>query len=429
MTIALKNTVSRLATAAAVVLGLSAPAWAATEIEWWDFLAGGDGVRMKALIQEFNAEHPDINIKGTTLEWGLPFYTKVRTSVAVGEGPDIMTYHLSRLPLALEEGTLSPITAEDLETAGISSGDFFEASIAAASDADGQLMAVPFDIHAIVMYYNRTALEGTEWLGDDGNLTNLDSVEDMTALLTWAKGQGYSDPLSFQSEGGGGTWRVFYTLLSQQGGEMLTDGEVLAGDNFDKAVKAISIMADWRAAGLIPEQASYEASVALFSGKKSVLHMNGVWEVPTFKDSTEADTLGFDWFANEIPQLLEQPATWADSHAFAIPANPEMSAEQRAAVMTVIGWMEKHSLAWAGAGHIPAYKPTVDSDDYAALQPNATYASLAEHASFDPRSKIAGVASPIYNAVDTLIAPAVHGFLSPEEAAQQMKDELSSMLN
>ena len=44
-------------------------------------------------------------------------------------------------------------------------------------------MAVPFDIHAIVTYYNRTALEGTEWLDADGNLTGLNSIDDMGKLL------------------------------------------------------------------------------------------------------------------------------------------------------------------------------------------------------------------------------------------------------
>ncbi|MFW2542378.1 extracellular solute-binding protein [Primorskyibacter sp. 2E107] len=425
----MKYRMSKLAATTALITGLCSPAWAQVEVEWWDFLAGGDGVRMKALISQFNEEHPDIQIEGTTLEWGLPFYTKVRTSVAVGEGPDIMTYHLSRLPLALEEDVLSPISDADMETAGLSKDDFFEASITAASTDDGQLMAVPFDIHAVVVHYNRTALEGTEWLDDDGNLTNINSIEDMTNLLTWAKEQGFSDPLSFQSEGGGGTWRMFYTLFSQQGGEILTDGEVLAGDNMDKAVKSIQTLADWRAAGLIPEQAAYEASVALFSGKKSVLHINGVWEVPTFKDQTEDGSLGFEWFANEVPQMMDMPATWADSHAFAIPNDPEMTQEKRDAVLTVIGWMQEHSLAWAGAGHIPAYKPTVDSEEYAALQPNATYVSLADNAAFDPRSKIAGVASPIYDAVDNLIAPAVHGFLSAEDAAAQMKEQLQGLLD
>lgn len=423
------GSVSKLLAGAALVMGMSGPALAAVELEWWDFLAGGDGVRMKALIDRFNEEHPDITITGTTSEWGLPFYTKVRTSVAVGQGPDIMTYHLSRLPIALEEGVLSPITDQDLETAGLSREDFIVSAIEAAQDDDGQLMAVPFDVHAIVAYYNRTALEGTEWLDENGQLTGLNSIEDMTAMLTWAKENGFSDPLSFQTEGGGGTWRMFYTLLRQQDGELITDGEVLAGDNLDKAVRAIQILTDWRSAGLIPEQAAYPASVALFSGGRAVLHINGVWEVPTFKDASAAGTLGFEWFANEVPQLLDRPATWADSHALAIPNDANMTAEEREAALTAIGWMQRNSLAWADAGHIPAYTATVESAEYQQLQPNATYASLAEHAEFDPRSTIAGVASPLYDSINNLVAPAVHGFLDPQDAAEQMKQELQSLLD
>ncbi|HZY67001.1 MAG TPA: ABC transporter substrate-binding protein, partial [Devosia sp.] len=64
-------------------------------VVWWDFLGGGDGVRMKTLLERFAAENPDITIEATTLEWGTPFYTKLQTSAAIGEGPDISTYHLS----------------------------------------------------------------------------------------------------------------------------------------------------------------------------------------------------------------------------------------------------------------------------------------------------------------------------------------------
>ena len=63
---------------------------------------------MKKLIEDFNTEHAGkIEIQGTTLDWGVPFYTKVQTSAAVGEGPDVMTYHASRIPLAVSQGTLS----------------------------------------------------------------------------------------------------------------------------------------------------------------------------------------------------------------------------------------------------------------------------------------------------------------------------------
>ena len=106
-----------------------------------------------------------------------------------------------------------------------------------------------------------------------------------------------------------------------------------------------------------------------------------------------------------------------------------MTPEKRKAVMEVIGWMEKHAIRWADAGHIPAYMPVATSAEYKAMEPNATYASLAEHAAYDPRSKIAGVASPVYDAAINIIAPATHGFMSPDDAVAQMKDALQPLLN
>jgi multiple sugar transport system substrate-binding protein len=419
----------RSAALAAAMLATTGLAQAQVQVEWWDFLGGGDGVRMKALIDDFNAEHPEIQINGTTSEWGVPFYTKVRTSAAVGQGPDIMTYHLSRIPLAMQEGVLDEITDADLETAGLSRDDFFEASREAAS-VDGQLYGVPFDIHAIVLYYNKSLLEGTEFLDDEGNLTGVDSLEDFERAMQAAADNGAEVPLSFQTGGAGGVYRVFYTLLRQQDGQLIEDGEVLSGDNLDKAARAIEIMAGWRENGWIPEQADYPASVALFTSGRAAFKMNGVWEVPTLNDLEDRGELGFEWGAVEVPTLLDQPATWADSHAFAIPlqGGQSLEGEKREAVMTVIGWMQQNALRWADAGHIPAYLPVATSEDYQAMEPNATYASLAENAVYDPRSEIAGVASPAYDAALNIISPAIHGYLSPEDAASQMQQELQSLL-
>ncbi|SHI77712.1 extracellular solute-binding protein [Wenxinia saemankumensis] len=424
------RTLRNLMGATAVSL-IALPAVAQETVVWWDFLAGGDGVRMKALIDGFNAEHEgEIVIDATTLEWGVPYYTKVRTSAAVGEGPDVMTYHLSRLPLALEEGILTPITDEDLEMAGLSRDDFFEASVEAASGDDGTLYALPFDIHSIVLYYNKSFLEGTDYLDADGNLTGIESLEDFNAALAAARENGSETPLSYQTGGDGGVWRVFYTLLSQQGGEFIVDGEVLPGDNADKAVRALQIMTDWSNEGITPAQAEYEASVALFTSGTSAFHMNGVWEVPTMTDMAADGTLGFEWGAVQVPVLLDEAATWADSHAFAIPVqgDEEMTPEKRAAVMEVIGWMERNSIGWASAGHIPAYVATVESEEYASMEPNSTYASLADTASFDPRNPIAGVASPVYDAALNIMVPTLAGFLTPEDAVAQMQADLSGMM-
>ncbi|EYD76604.1 putative sugar transporter sugar binding protein [Rubellimicrobium mesophilum DSM 19309] len=395
-------------------------------IEWWDFLGGGDGVRMKELINRFNEEHQgQIQIEATTLEWGTPFYTKVQTSAAVGEGPDVMTYHLSRLPLGVETGTLSPITEEDLANAGLATSDYQPANIDAAS-VDGQLYAVPFDIHSIVLYYNKDALQKAGLLGEDGLPTGLDGADNFAAALKKLQEAGYQQPLSIHDAAGDSMWRIFYSLLNQQDGKFLDDnGEFLSGDNLDKAVAATSLMASWVADGYAPPNTEYAASIARFTGGEAALHINGVWEVPTMTDLATKGEL-FDWGAIQLPTFFDHPATWADSHAFAIPNNQgnEMTPEHRKAVMEVIGWMAKNSTFWGSAGHLPAYNPAREDPEFQAMQPNATYASLAETAAFDPRSPLAGVASPVYDAAGNYLMPAVNGELEPQDAMEQMRDDL-----
>jgi len=414
--------------AAGAIALMATPALAQENITWWDFLSGGDGVRMKALISRFNEEHPDIKITATTLEWGIPFYTKVRTAVAVGQGPDVMTYHLSRMPLGLEEGVLDEITDEDLKNADLSKDDFFEASVKAASSDDGKLHAVPFDIHSLVLYYNKSFLEGSRFLDAGGKLTGIESLKDFEEALALAKEKGAEVPVTYATGDDGGVYRVFYTLLRQQGGELIKGSEVLPGDNLEKAAKAIEVMTNWGENGWQPEQAAYEASVALFTSGKSAFMLNGVWEVPTLVDMERKGTLGFQWGAVQVPNLMGTLTTWADSHAFAIPTNNKMSPEKRKAVMTVIGWMEKNSIAWAEAGHIPAYKPVATSDAFKKMEPNATYSALADTASYDPRSPIAGVASPAYDAALNVISPAIHGYAEPMQAAEQVKSDLQGAL-
>jgi len=405
------------------------PGFAQEEVVWWDFLSGGDGVRMKALIERFNNEHQDIKINATTFEWGIPYYTKVRTAVSVGEAPDIMTYHISRFPLGLKEGVLDSVSDEDLAQAGLDKEQFFATSVAAATADDGKLYGVPFDIHSMVLFYNKSWLEGSRFLGGDGKLTGINSLQDFEEALVWAREKGAEVPLAYGTAGGGSSYRVFYTLLRQAGAELINAaGEILPNDGVDKLTEVIGIMRHWAEEGWQPEQTESEAAIAMFTAGRAAFLLYGVWEVTTMTDLEKSGALGFNWGAEEVPNLLGTRTTWADSHAFAIPAGKNMSAEKRRAVMEVIGWMAKNSLAWAGAGHIPALKAVTQSEEFRQMEPNASYVSLADRASYDPRSPIAGVASPVYDIVDRFVAPAVHGYLSPKEAAEQIKQDLQDQL-
>jgi multiple sugar transport system substrate-binding protein len=397
-------------------------------IVWWDFLGGGDGVRMKALIDQFNKESTDLEIQATTLDWGTPFYTKVQTSAAVGEGPDIMTYHESRIPLGVSTGSLSEITPDEIKAAGLDAANYAPANWAAAQ-VDGKQYAIPLDIHSIILYYNKDLLKAAGLLGDDGKPKGLDGAANFDAALKKLTANGVSG-LALPNDGGT-AWRIFYTLLNQDNGKFLTDDgkTFLDGDNLQKATDVLTEMQSWIKNGYVPANTEYPASIALFTSGKAAMHINGVWEVPTMVDLQKNGKL-FDWGAIQIPVFYDHAATWADSHSFAIPdrkGNP-LSADKRKEVLSVIKWFNEHSLAWAGGGHVPAFTPVTASDDFKNLKPNSDYSGLATSAVFDPVSTLAGVASPVYDAAGNYIVPVLQGEMAPADGAQQLKDDLQGQV-
>lgn len=419
----------RMTAGALVLAGLAGTAAQAQQtVVWWDFLGGGDGVRMKQMISDFNAEHEGkITIDATTLEWGVPFYTKVQTSVAVGEAPDVMTYHASRIPLAVSQGILDEITADDWAAMGLGQSDYADATWDAVT-IDGKQYAVPLDTHPIVLYYNKDLLAAAGRLKDDGTPMGMDSRAGFTETLQALQDSGVKFPLGSVTADGNFMFRTIYSLMGQQDGELMTGGEFLVGDNADKLTNALSVLQDWTTAGLQSTYTDYPATVALFTSGEAAMMINGVWEVPTMTDLDSKGKL-FNWGAVELPVIFDHPSTYADSHTFAIPNNQgkEMSAEKRAAVLEVISWIDHHSLFWATAGHIPAYKAVTDSAEFKAMQPNATYAPLTANMIFDPKSTLAGIAGPIFDVMSTYFVPTLNGEMDAAEAVDAIKLDLNDL--
>lgn len=407
---------------------MTSVAHAEETVVWWDFLSGGDGVRMKQLLSDFNAQHQGkVKIEATTLEWGTPFYAKVQTSAAVGEAPDIMTYHASRLPLAVKQGVVQEITADDWKAMGISKDDYAAATWDAVT-VDGKQYAVPFDTHPIVLYYNKDILKKAGLLTDDGKPKGMESRQAFTDTLKALKAAGVKFPLGSVTADGNFMFRTVYSLMGQQDGELMTDGEFLAGDNAKKLENALAVLQEWTKEGLQSTYTDYPATVALFTSGEAAMMINGVWEVPTMTDLHKGGKL-FEWGAVELPVIFDHPSTYADSHTFAIPANKgkDMSPEKRAAVLEVISWMDKNSLFWATAGHIPAYGPVTATDEYKKMEPNATYSVLTAHMIFDPKSPLAGIAGPMFDVMSNYFVPTLNGEMEPAKAVEEIKAGLDDL--
>jgi len=419
----------------AVVLGLRAYAPAAPlELTYWDFLGGGDGIRMKQIVEEFNKSQSDIHVTESTLTWGEPFYTKVHTAVVAGQTPDIMTYHLSHFPAGISAKDLRPLTTEELAAAGLKASDF-QASLVQRSleiskkyGGSDDLFGVPLDIHTLVLYYNKTALGKAGLLSSDGKPTGLDGLEAFTKMLTEAKSKTHLIPISanIYSQDPASLWRIWYTFFRQQDGEFVKDGQFSFDDVNVQGLKSLQIMADWSKDGLIPKNTGYPAMVALFTAGRADFMINGNWEVPTLVDLKKQGKLPFDYGIVAFPKLFGNNQTWADSHQLAIPNNSKNPAtpEKVAAALKFAAYVVKQT-TWAGGGHIPAYLPVQESDTYKQMSPNNQYSEqAAQNVAFEPALPIFGVGGPTFDPISNFLVPAVNGQAPVEQSLKQFTAEL-----
>ena len=134
-----------------------------------------------------------------------------------------------------------------------------------------------------------------------------------------------------------------------------------------------------------------------------------------------------EWGAVELPIIFDKPATYSDSHVFAIPAGSAQDPAKRAAVLKVMAGILNESLFWATAGHIPANNAVTSSNEYKMMEPNATYSSLTANMIYDPKTPLAGVAGPIFDVMSTYFVPTLNGEMDPGEAVSEIKYELNDM--
>ena len=414
---------SKSSVLALVMMAAAGSAQAFERIVWWDFMSEGDGAHLKELIAKFNETHRGaIEIDPTTLSWGVVYYTKLQTSAAVGQGPDISTYHLSRIPSGVASKTLLPIDVKELQSIGLVDSNYPAPAIAAAT-IDGKRYAVPFDTHALVLYYNKTILRSLGLLGEDGKPKGIETLDGWRAALEKAKAAGKGG-VGFEANKA--DVRLVYTLFGQMGGQLATDDKFLQGDNFDKMVKAFDEVRNWVAKGWASRNMDYTNEVADFRSGGLAFMINGDWELPTMADAA-AKNKGFEFGMMVMPTWYAKAASWADSHAFVIPNNvgkPAL-ATKHAAVLEVIKWMNENSLNWAQVGHIPAYLPVRDSAAYKALKPQSDYASVINNAFYEPKSVATGADGLFEHAWQGAMADAMNGSGVTKDALSDLRDTLN----
>ena len=404
-----------------------AVAFAQLEVRMWTLLSGGDGARMAALVDGFNASQREVRVVSTTLKWGEPFYTKLITSSVVGAGPDIATVHLSRMTNLAGGGVLRPIARQELVDAGLNPADFYPRQWQKSQHA-GQTYAIPLDLHPLVLYYNKTLVGKAGLLDETGALRPIQGIDALTdAFRAVRQATGRPGMTMESAQSSYAIWRLWVSMLAQRNAPLIQDGRFAYGA---AGVDSLARVSSWFQKGYAQPGLDYPASTAQFMGGNAGFMINGVWEVPEMVRATRRGTLGFEYGIVPLPRMFGNDSVWADSHAFALPANEgrPLSAQKARAVLRFIAYVSKHSLGWAEGGHVLAYRPVAESAAARALMPNRLYADVAGSSIYDPDAWYMGAAGPLEAMASKYLPAALSSQLTPAQALRMFETEAARMI-
>ncbi|HEY7415446.1 MAG TPA: extracellular solute-binding protein [Ktedonobacteraceae bacterium] len=402
--------------------GGSANAGQSTTLTYWNLFGGGDGVRMIQMQGDYSKQFPDVDLQAVTLTWGDPYYTKLAMAAAGGRPPDVAISHITRMRTYAAQGLLEPFDLNELANAGITEDNFLPL-IWQRGLYNGQLYAVPLDTHPFVAYYNTEIAKNAGLLDAHGNLKPIQGPDALLNALRSGKeaagAGGYG--VVFEIEGVT-PWRLFSTLYSQMGGQVLSpDGKELIMDD-GMAEEVLAFMTQITTSKLAAQNIDYAGAVALFGSGKSAFHWNGEWEVTTFvTQKTPFNMVPF-------PLVYNDYHTQADSHSFVLPRQSAVDPTRRAATLKFISFMLQDSFTWAQGGHVPAYLPVTESAAYKNLKPQSNYASVAPSAVLDPAAWFSGSGSEMENQAGAAFQNALNGLVTPAQGIQQFRTAVESLL-
>ena len=414
--------------AAAVGLGASAaiattgPPFARGErtISFWHLFSGGDGARMAEMLDDFAGSGTDIKVEPVTLTWGPPYYTKLSLAAVGGRPPDVAISHATRLGAYAPAGLFEPLSEELLAKHGITP-DRFTPEVWKSGQYEGTQYMIPLDTHPWVLYYNEKLAKKAGLLDGD-QLKPMDGPDQVLEAFTAMKKATGQYGVSFECRGVT-PWRMWLALYGQQNGGPLfsEDGQRFTMED-EKGLRALEFMASITGKKLAADDLDYPASVAFFSNGAAGFHLNGEWEVTTF----QAAKMPFNMVP--IPKVFQTQMTQGDQHTFVIPKNPNRAPERLDAALGFIKGMLDRSYTWAQGGHVPSWRPVLESEKYRKLSPQSNYAAAANRVARDPIIWFSGSGSDLENEAGAAFQTVLGG-AKPEAGLRQFRAAMEQFLD
>lgn len=208
------------------------------EIEYWQYNFGARVDAMNMLIEQFEAENPDIHVIHNSDIAYDNFRTEIATSSAGGVGPDIVTLFYGWIPAFVDAGYLVPLpepfTQEYID-------ENFVPMVSGSAAFEGEVWAVPTAVRSLALFYNIDLLADA---GYDAPPETLEEFLEMAVAATVYDGEPSLDNIvteGFAVQMSGQAHHFFReVLLRQYGGEPYSEDGRTVTWNSDAGCEAFA---------------------------------------------------------------------------------------------------------------------------------------------------------------------------------------------
>lgn len=291
------------------------------ELTFWNYWDGNNGEVMEALVQEYNAMTPAVEITNVFVGWGelLP---RLQTATAGGDQPDIAAVDLVWMPQMAQTGVIVPLD-DYIDASDIDLSDFYESQLA-VNRYDDTMYGMPVSTNNLQLFYNKELFEAAG-LDPDTPPGNWDELAEM-AVQCSNPSDGVVGLELFTEPGEGLTWQ-FQVYLWQNGGEFLNGDLSQAAFNSDAGIEALQYLLN------LIEEGGYQVSPwGLYGQGKACMVMDGSWMVGVWSESAP-----FEWGTAQMPYPGGgEPATNMGGEHLIIFATDE---ERQQAAWDFVSWL------------------------------------------------------------------------------------------
>jgi len=372
----------------------------------WHALQTSEEQVWKSLIEQFESEHPDINIE---FQHKADLETVLKAAIPQGQGPDLFIWAHDWIGKFAEGGLLKPIDQYVTQDVLNNFIDVAQQAI----EYNGHYYGMPVAAETVALIYNKDLVPNPPQTFDE-KLQIIQQYHNPDNDM-----YGFSTPVDpyFVS-----AWAHAF------GGYYFDDTTKTPGLNDPKTIEGLKLFFDEIFFKYMAQTRDYNSQIALFLEGKTPFHINGPWSIKQIRDS------GVNFGVTVLPKIVKDgteyyPKPYAGVKVIYVTANA--ADEKMDAIWTFLSWltlsesnMKTLSLQ---LGYIPVLKTLQNDADIQSDPVISGFLAELEHATLMPKSPEMG---SVWSPIDTALTKIVSGEATVEdafeEAQQSVLQELGS---